>query len=121
MTELEKIKYHIRLINSRLGSIDYKIDPDFHSDPIASLVIEMDWSEDDLSRAHDIFERYREFKFRQMDLALEYALRKEFDIGDSSAKEIIVAFWQGRKWVDVCERYAKANRCVEYHEILGIL
>lgn len=38
MTELEKIKYHIRLINGRLLSIDDKIDPDFDSDPITSLV-----------------------------------------------------------------------------------
>jgi hypothetical protein len=42
MTELEKIKYHIRLINSRLLSIDDKIKRDFHSDSIASLVIERD-------------------------------------------------------------------------------
>ena len=38
----------------------------------------MDWSEDDLSRAHDIFERFRNFKFRKMDYALEYALRTDF-------------------------------------------
>jgi len=120
MTELEKIKYHIRLINDRLRSIDDKIDRDFYSDSIASLVIEMDWSEDHLKKAHDIFERYRGFEFRRMDYALEYALRNEFGIGAGFAKDIIVAFWRDGQWVDVCEEYAKANRCVEYHEILGI-
>ena len=120
MIELEKIKYHIRLINDRLRLIDGKIDFDFHSDPIASLVIEMDWNEDDLNRAHDIFERYRGFKFQKLDHRLEHALRDEFGIGAGSAKEIIVAFWEARKWVDVCVAYAKANRCAEYHEILGI-
>ena len=55
-----------------------------------------------------------------MDYALEYALRSAFDIGAGSAKDIIVAFWRAGQWVDVCTEYAKANRCVEYHEILGI-
>ena len=55
-----------------------------------------------------------------MDYALEYALRKEFGIGAGSAKDIIVAIWRSDQWVDVCVEYAKANRCVEYHEILGI-
>ena len=120
MTELEKIKYHIRLLNDRLRSIDSSIDSDFHSDPINSLIIEMDWNEDDLSRAHDIFERFRNFKFRKMDYALERALRTDFCIGAGSAKDIIVAFWRSDQWVDVCVEYAKANRCLEYHEILGI-
>ena len=120
MTELEKIKYHLRLINSRLSSIDDKIERDFHSDPIASLVIEMDWSEDDLSRAHDIFERHQEVEFRHLDYRLERALREEFGIGAGSAKVIIVTFWKSGEWVDVCVEYAKANRCLEYHEILGI-
>ena len=116
-TELEKIKYHIRLINDRLRLIDSEIDLDFHSDSIASLEIEMDWSEDDLNRAHDIFERYCGVKFRNYGYQLESALRREFGIGAGSAKEIIVAFWRSDKWVDVCVEYAKANQCVEYHEI----
>ena len=120
MTELEKIKYHIRLMNSRLLAIDDKIKRDFHSDSIASLVIEMDWSEDDLNRAHDIFERYQGVQFRELDYQLEYALRGDFCIGAGSAKDIIVAFWRSGSWVDVCVEYAKANRCQEYNEILGI-
>ena len=119
-TELEKIKYHIRLINSRMLSIDEEICRDFHSDSIASLVIEMDWSEDDLTMAHDIFEKYRGVQFREYGLQLESALRREFGIGAGSAKDIIVAFWRSGKWVDVCVEYAKANRCIEYHEILEI-
>ena len=55
MTELEKIKYHIRLLNDRLRSIDGEIDLDFHSDPISSLVIEMDWSEDDKKKCAIFF------------------------------------------------------------------
>ena len=120
MAELEKIKYHIRLINNRLADIDDKIDCDFHSDPVASLVIERDWSEDDLTRAHDIFERYRGAQHREFSRDLEYALRRDFGIDTGPAKDIIVAFWRGGKWVNVCTEYAKANRGAEFHEILGI-
>ena len=118
MNELDKIKYHIRLINDRMRLIDAEIDLDFHSDSIASLVIEMDWSEDDLNRAHDIFERYRDAQFRHHGRELESALRREFGIDAGPAKLIIVAFWRGDTWVDVCTRYAKANPCAEFEEFL---
>ena len=110
-TELEKCKYHISLIKETIDS---------ESHPIPSLVIEMDWTEDDLDAAHGIFERYR---VRQNEgsvssYGLERALRNKFDIGANTAKSIILAFFRARKCVDVCTEYAKANPCAEFDEIL---
>ena len=126
MTELEKIKYHIRLLNDRLRSIDGEIDLDFHSDPISSLVIEMDWSEDDLKKVRDIFHKKSE-QLRQNKQYVNWsafqhdicnALGMIYD--DRPIKEIIVAFWTNGEWVSFCTEYAKEHRCSEFHEILGI-
>ena len=125
MAELEKIKYHIRLINSRLSTIDDKIELYFRSDPIASLVIEMDWSEGDLKKVRDIFHEYDE-NLRQSEQYVNWsafqhdicnALGMIYD--DRPIKDIIVAFWENREWVNVCSEYAKEHECAEFHEILG--
>ena len=125
-TELEKIKYHILLINSRMLSIDGEISRDFHSDSIASLVIEMDWSEDDLKNVRDIFHKYSE-KLREGKQYVNWsafqhdicdALGRIYD--DRPIKDIIVAFWRHREWKCFCAEYAKEYRCAEFHVILGL-
>ena len=126
MAELEKIKYHIRLINSRLGLIDDKIELYFNSDPIASLVIEKDWSEDDLKKVNDIFHKYgEELQQSKKDVdwvAFQHEICNTLGMvyDDRPIKDIIVAFWESKTWINVCTEYAKANRCSEFHEILGI-
>ena len=114
------------LINSRMLSIDGEKSRDFHSDSIASLVIEMDWSEDDLKKVRDIFHKYSE-KLRQGKQYVNWsafrhdicdALGMIYD--DRPIKDIIVAFWMHREWKFFCAEYAKEHRCAEFHVILGL-
>lgn len=109
--QIEKLHYHIRLLAE---TIDYR------EHPIPALVIQMDWNDNDLNRAHDIFEEYdakleagedvnwKEFKMK---------LRDEFSIGYQTVKSIVIAFHANGQWTDVCRAYAKAYECVEFHHI----
>ena len=110
--ELEKIKFHIRLIGETI---------DHRSYPIPFLVIEMDWDDKDLDTAHDIFEKYdnkleREEKVNWQEFETE--LRKTFGIGNQIVKSIVLAFYRNHQWTRVCAGYAKAHECIEFHEIM---
>jgi hypothetical protein len=110
--ELEKIKFHIRLIGETI---------DHRSYPIPFLVIEMDWDDKDLDTAHDIFEKYdnkleREEKVNWQEFETE--LRKTFGIGNQIVKSIVLAFYRNHQWTRVCAGYAKAHECIEFHEII---
>ncbi len=112
MSELDKIKYHIKMIGETINSLDH---------PIASLVISMDWDGDDLNKAHDIFEAYdNKINNEEEDInwtGLELDLRSEFDIGYQTVKSIILAFYRNYQWIEVCAQYALSHMCVEFHEI----
>jgi len=109
--ELEKVKFHIRLIGETIDHRTY---------PVPSLVIEMDWDSDDLNRAHDIFEKYDTKLQNEEEVNWTYfesELRKIFDIGYQKVKSIILAFFRNHQWTEVCTLYAKSHMCKEFHEI----
>jgi hypothetical protein len=110
--ELEKIKFHIRLIGETI---------DHRSYPIPFLVIEMDWDGKDLDAAHDIFEKY-DNKLEKKEAVnwkeFEMELRNTFDIGYQTVKSIVLAFYRNRQWTRVCAGYAQAYECIEFHEII---
>ena len=110
--ELEKIKFHIRLIGE---TIDYR------SYPIPFLVIEIDWNDKDLDKAHDIFEKYddkleREEKVNWKEFEME--LQNTFGIEYQTVKSIVLAFYRNHQWTRVCAGYAKAYECIEFNEII---
>lgn len=89
--------------------------------PIEHLVLRMDWSEDDLRAANDIFEKYD----RSMDSGEEIDWHKfEFDLEDrfgvsyQGVKPIILAFFRNSQWPDVCRGYASKHEVGEFREIL---
>ncbi len=109
--KIEKLRFHINLISESIDS---------ESHPIPVLVIGMNWSNDDLNAAHDIFEKYDKLIEEKQDInwsAFEHELRDRFGIGYQSVKSIILAFYRNHQWTDVCQRYAKAYECLEFHEI----
>jgi hypothetical protein len=109
--EIRKLKYHAKLLYQALGEVD----------TYASLAIELDWTEADMSRAHDIFEKYdKQFQDTgNMDGgALERDLRETFNIGYQEVKHIVCVFWKSNQWPDVCKSYAEQFRCSEFREIL---
>lgn len=114
MRELEKLKYHIKTLSRTIDSERF---------PVESLVLEMDWDETQLDRAHDIFEEYSnkiETKEQITWHNFEMALRDEFNIGYQTVKSIVLAFYKNDQWVDVCKGYAMSfepTTPVEFHRI----
>lgn len=109
--EIKKLKYHVSLLGNCI---------DYEQNPIASLVIEMDWSEADLSAAYDIFEKYSNILDAGKSFCtgdLEKDLRQKFNIGYQKVKYIVLAFYRNHQWVRVCSLYAHDFECVEFHEI----
>jgi len=47
--ELSKLKYQVRTIGEAV---------DYQDHPLEALIIAMDWGEEDIDCAHDVFEKY---------------------------------------------------------------
>lgn len=112
-TEILKLKYHIKQLYQASGN----------TRSYASLVIELDWSEDDVHAAHDIFERHShmiENGNRLNGGELERELKDRFSIGYNDVKHIINVFFENSQWQDVCIEYAKRFPCTEFRKILDL-
>ena len=110
--ELEKVKCHIRLIGETINS---------ESDPIPSLVIKMDWDDDDLKKARVIFEKYDNALKNEESVNwtnLESELYNTFNIDYQIVKSIILAFFRNHEWTEVCIQYAQNHDVYEFREIL---
>lgn len=102
-TEIEKMKYHIRMLAEAL---------DYEEHPIPYLVVEFDWDEQQLTKAHDIFEKYDRLLAEGKSPLwsdLEHDLRTEFDIGYQEVKSVVNAFYSNAQWWNVCYWFAKGQ------------
>ena len=112
--ELKKIRYQIRILGETIDHERY---------PVEGLIMSMDWSENQIGRAHDIFEEYDNKLNAKQNVNwtnFELALRNEFNIDYQTVKSIILAFYQNHQWVDVCKGYAMSfepTTPVEFHRI----
>jgi len=112
--ELSKLKYQLHVI---ADTIDYQ------THPIEALIMSMDWGENDLNRAHDIFEKYDDKLHAKEDVnwrEFESELKKEFDISYQTVKSIVNAFYQNHQWTSVCYGYAMSfepSTPIEFHHI----
>ncbi|MGO8092797.1 DUF1878 family protein [Rhizobium leguminosarum] len=112
---IEKLSYHVSI----LGSI---IDHEKH--PVEALIVQMDWTKDDINTAHDIFERWDERleKGEKMSSGqFEGDFNRELSIGYQELKSVILAFYQNYQWTNVCEAYVDSfgkHPAVEYHSIM---
>ncbi|MFW2082965.1 hypothetical protein ACNPQK_18590 [Acinetobacter guillouiae] len=109
--EIEKIKFQLSHIGLALDGEKY---------PIPSLIVSMDWSEQDLEDVHKIFEKYDDLIESNSNLswgAFESDLKKRFGVTYQGIKPIIKAFYKNGQWVDVCIAYAKEHQCIEFDEI----
>lgn len=111
MNEIEKIKYHIQLISE---TIDHQIHP------IPYLVISEDWGKEDLSAAHDIFEKF-DAKLERGETVnwyeFEEDFKKRFNMSYQALKSVVLAFFRNGQWDSVCRTYAAEHHCVEFSEI----
>ena len=106
--EIKKLKFQVRYIGQAL-------DMDKH--PIENLVASLDWGQEDLNDARDIFGEYynkmeagEEVKWAEFEMRL----RDKFRIGHEKAKQIIHAFYREGQWRDVCRAYARVHDVSEF-------
>lgn len=109
--ELEKLKFQMKLVGESLS---------FEEHPMASLVIEMDWSNQELNIAHDIFEIYDsqlEAGEKPNWIEFESEFDRQLGVGYQMLKLVVLAFYRNFQWTRVCEVYANENDCMEFHSI----
>ena len=103
--EVKKMKFQLKEIGNTIDDEEY---------PIASLVISYNWGADDLSPAHDIFEKYSNLLDEGKSWShykLEEDFRNQFDdkIGYQEVKHIVLAFWRNHQWNSVCIHFVKSH------------
>lgn len=111
--EINKLKYQIDILASTV---------DYEKYPVESLILSLNWDDDDLNSAHDIFEKYdKKLEAKESDInwtAFEHELRDKLNIGYQTVKSIINAFYKNHQWIEVCYQYAKNYTCVEFHRLI---
>ena len=100
ISRLEKLEFHVKLLAESVN----------HSEnPTASLVVDFDWSSQDLNCAHDIFEIF-DTKMRTEEKINWYEFEKEFqdklNISYQGLKSVVLAFFRNGQWTEVCHAYA---------------
>lgn len=117
--EIAKIKFHISMLNNYQNYVN---------NPIGSLVIEFDWSEEDLDKAHDIFEKYdKKILEGGLDGNLHSLMEKDFNedlnLGYQEVKSVVLAFFRESRWVTVCVEFVKSYEyeAVEFSEITSYI
>lgn len=102
VARLEKLEFHVKLLAESLNHTE---------NPIASLVVNFDWSEQDLDAAHDIFEMFDK-KLQESEKINWCDLEKEFNeklnISYQGLKSVILAFNRNGQWTEVCHAYASS-------------
>jgi hypothetical protein len=109
---IEKLEYQISLLISTMDSDKY---------PVESMILYLNWNNEDLNKAHDIFEKYDNKLENKEDInwtAFEQELRKTFEIGYQTVKTIITSFYKNRQWSGVCYYYAKSHQCMEFNSLI---
>lgn len=118
--EIKKLKYHITLLNNY----------SFHKmNPLDSLVISLNWSEEDLDKAHDIFEKYFFELKAKKEISCLYSLieqdfEKDLNIGYQLVKTVILSFFRENLWTEVCIAFVKSqgeNPPIEFSEIISYI
>ncbi|MGE6440714.1 hypothetical protein ACQKC9_04000 [Psychrobacter sp. NPDC078409] len=108
------LQYHVTLLANC-------IDSDEH--PVENLILTMNWNEEQIEKAHDIFQKYDELIDLKSDIVwsrFEHELRDQFSIGYQTVKRIVLAFYRNHQWVDVCYQYAMSfepTTPIEFHQI----
>lgn len=102
INRLEKLEFHVKLLAESL---------DHTENPIASLVVSRDWTEQDLDLAHDIFEifdgkMHESKKINWQEFEQEFKVK--LNISYQGLKSVILAFYRNGQWTEVCHAYASS-------------
>ena len=112
---IAKIRYQVSILGQ---TIDHK------KHPVEALVLAKDWSEKELNKAHDIFERWdaRLEKGEKISSGeFEADFSRELGVSYQGLKSIVLAFYNNGQWTNVCESYVDSfgkSPALEYHSIM---
>ena len=121
MTEDEILEI-IAKLRFQVSILGQTIDSDSH--PIEALIMGKNWGNDELEKAHDIFERWdsRLEKGEEINTAqFEGDFSRELGVSYQGLKSIIRAFYKNDQWTNVCEAYVDSfgqSPSVEYLSIM---
>ena len=101
--QLEKMQFHIKLLRETI---------DYEKYPISSLVIDLNWSSNDLNIAYDIFEKFEnkikhaEKSLTHIDMQVEFEERLNINYQD--LKLVVLSFFYNNQFTEVCVEYAQS-------------
>ncbi len=97
---LNKLEFHVKLLAESLN----------HSEnPIASLVVDFNWSEQDLDKAHDIFEIFDKKITNSEEVNwsdFENEFNQKLNISYQGLKSVVLSLFRNGQWSEVCHAYA---------------
>lgn len=102
VSRLEKLEFHVKLLGESL---------DHNENPIASLVVSYDWTEQDLDSAHDIFEMFDKKMHESEKInwhEFEMEFKEKLNISYQSLKSVVLSFYRNGQWTEVCHAYASS-------------
>lgn len=97
--ELDKIHYQLTVLSRTIDSTQH---------PVESLILEKDWSEGELNKAYDIFEKWEgiiESGTSMSHHSFEADFKNALGVSYQGLKSVLLAFYQNGQWVSVCEAY----------------
>lgn len=119
---IEEIQQIIAKLSYQVSILGQTIDYQKH--PVEALIFEMNWSDVELQKAHDIFERWDaqlEKGHPVQHGAFESDFKRELDVGYQRLKSIVLAFYRNHQWTNVCESFVDSfgmSPSLEYHSIM---
>lgn len=111
LKKIDKLEFQMKLVGESISSED---------NPIAALVISLNWGKDDLEKAHDIFEKYdNEIEVGNTPnwASFEGDFEDQLHINYQRLKSVVLGFYRNFQWTEVCTQYAKEHNCIEFHSI----
>ncbi|WP_157081000.1 hypothetical protein [Novosphingobium naphthalenivorans] len=112
---IKKLRYQVNILGQTI---------DYDRYPVESLIMSMDWGNEDLNKAHDIFERWDnklESGETISSAQFENDFSSELGVSYQGLKSIILAFYKNGQWTNVCEAYVDSfgnTPAMEYHSIM---
>lgn len=121
MTEAELVAL-VRKLQYQVQILGQTIDGERH--PVEALILGKDWGEEDIDKAHDIFDKWdqkleRGEKMESGDFEMDF--QRQLGVSYQGLKSIILSFYRNSQWTAVCEAYVDSfgkSPSVEYHAIM---
>ncbi|MBL7190799.1 hypothetical protein ISS30_03810 [bacterium] len=109
LKELRKLRFHIEKLNEALENDEER--------QLTSLIIRLNWDQDDLKSVHSIFEDFHK-KLEKGETPEWSEFKETFEtklgVDHQALKDVIRAFYKRGDWKDVCKKYAEDNNCTEF-------